>query len=169
MLQLKSTTHAPPITTHQALVGEIAFPYGTGAAGAADVTAAGGSDYFAGRLENAPGYGTYVCYSKRLWGGQAPPLDATSIKRMALVGNETVPAAGPVPKISEVAAWAAEQLGVPSEQLRAEELSNSVAANDWVDDKGIRHVRLVQWSVEDDARCARAELAVGDCLVVLLD
>jgi hypothetical protein len=134
----------------QALVDDGAFPYGAGARG--DVTAAGGADYFSGRLENSPGYGTYVCYSKRLWGGQKPPADASSLRRFALAANDSVPAAGRVATIGEVAAWAADRLGIPAEQLVAEELSGAVAANDWVDDKGIRHVRLVQWSVDDDAR-----------------
>jgi hypothetical protein len=116
------------------------------------VQAAASLGSWSGRLEGGkPGYGTYRCYAKRLFGSQKPSADADIIRRVTLDAPEAVPAAGKAPTISEVIAWAAGKFNVSAEQLVPEELSNEVAANDWVDDKGIRHVRLIQYSPDWEA------------------
>jgi hypothetical protein len=116
------------------------------------VSTAASGDAWSGRLESKPGYGTYLCHAKRLYGGETPSLDADVIRRLALNGTERVPAAGKVPTAAEVAAWAAGKFGVSAEEVIPEELSASVVSNDWVDDKGVRHVRLTQYSKGWDAR-----------------
>lgn len=121
-----------------------------------------GAEVYRGRLETAKrGFGAYVCYAKRLWGGEEPSADATILKRPAIASaggspgvagaTERVPSSGAVPTGAEVAKWVAAKLGVPEAELRPEELSDQVAANDWVDELGVRHVRLVQWDDEYEA------------------
>jgi hypothetical protein len=134
----------------KALVSDPTEPYGRGSGAA--VQAAAGLGSWSGRLEGGkPGFGTYRCYAKRLFGSQKPSADADIIKRIVLDAPEVVPAAGKAPTAAEVIAWAAAKFNVSEDQLIPEELSNSVATNDWVDDKGIRHVRLIQWSPDWEA------------------
>ncbi len=64
---------------------------------------------------------------------------------MALGAPEAVPAAGGTPTVAEVATWASGKLGLVTTRLRAEPLGASVAANDWIDTEGVRHVRLEQY------------------------
>ncbi|GBF89960.1 peptidase [Raphidocelis subcapitata] len=146
----------------QALVSDPTAPYGAGA-GASLVTTAASSDVWSGRLESKPGYGTYMCYAKRLYGDETPSLDADVIRRVALDGPEAVPAAGKVPTAAEIAAWAAGKFNVSAEELVPEELSAAVPSNDWVDDRGVRHVRLIQYSKGWDAT-----VELGSVIVHLL-
>lgn len=88
-----------PIKPFQALVNDEPFLYGSPfsipalkrASSSNRSSGSGGnssSSYsvpfkFTGRIEDAEGYGIYLCYAKELYGGD-PPADATIVRRLTL-------------------------------------------------------------------------------------
>ncbi|KAI8472161.1 MAG: hypothetical protein J3K34DRAFT_457928 [Monoraphidium minutum] len=120
------------------------------------------SDRFLGRLEKEPGYGSYLCYNKGLF--DDVPADVASLTRATIEAPEAVPATGAAPTVDEIIAFAANKFGITADELQLESLSAQVAANDWTDDKGVRHVRLVQVSALWDM-----EVELGAIVVHLID
>lgn len=71
-------------------------------------TSARASDRYVGRLEKAPGYGTYLCYNKGMF--DDVPADSSELRRVTLAAPEAVPAANAsAPTVNEVIAWAADK------------------------------------------------------------
>jgi len=74
--------------------------------------------------------------------------DAKLLKRAAVGASETVTSAGAIPTRSEVAAWANAKYQLDNDTvttLRPAPLTRTVPTVDWVDEYGVRHVRLRQY------------------------
>jgi len=82
-------------------------------------------------------------------------MDASALVRTNAALPETVTSAGTTATRKEVVAWANTKFGLDGEYsalifLKPALLTKTVPTVDWVDEYGIRHVRLRQYFIYDD-------------------